>query len=106
MTTKTFLMAALLAVSVPAFAAGDASVGKKKAEPCKACHGEAGISISPEFPNLAGQHADYMVAALSHYKNGKRKNEIMKGQVANLSVKDIHDLAAYYSGLKGLTIKY
>jgi cytochrome c553 len=43
---------------------------------------------------------------LKHYKNGRRKNPIMQGQVANLSQKDIYDLAAYYASQKGLTIKY
>ena len=99
------LLAAL--VAAPAFAAsGDPDVGRKKSEPCKACHGEAGISPSPEFPNLAGQHADYLTASLNHYKNGKRKNPIMQGQVANLTARDIADLTAYYSRQPGLVVKY
>ncbi len=105
MNLKTILLAAMLAAAVPAFA-GDAGVGKKKSEPCKACHGESGISASGDFPNLAGQHADYMVHVLNHYKNGKRKNAIMQGQVANLSTRDIADLAAYYSSQRGLSVKY
>jgi len=106
---KTSLAAAaLLALfAAPSFAAGgDPEVGRKKSEPCKACHGEAGISASPEFPNLAGQHADYMIAVINHYKNGKRKNPIMQGQVANLTQRDILDLTAYYSRLPGLKTKY
>ena len=107
MTTRTILAAALLALAAPAFASsGNAENGKKKSEPCKACHGEAGISVSPDFPKLAGQHADYIVAVLGHYKNGKRKNPIMQGQVANLSLRDIQDLAAYFSSQKGLDVKY
>ena len=39
-------------------------------------------------------------------QNGKRKNPIMTGQVANLTPKDIADLAAYYSSLHGLSVKY
>ena len=100
---------AALALSIPALAfaaSGDPDVGRKKAEPCKACHGESGISASPDFPNIAGQHADYITAVLNHYKNGKRKNPIMQGQVANLSQKDILDLAAYYAKQKGLKIVY
>ena len=94
-------------IALPALAAsGNADAGRKKAEPCKACHGEAGVSASPEFPNLAGQHADYLAAALVHYKNGKRKNPIMQGQVANLSEKDMMDLSAFFASQKGLDIKY
>ena len=107
MTARILALACIALFTLPALAAsGDAEVGRKKSEPCKACHGEGGISASPEFPNLAGQHADYMMAALTHYKNGKRKNPIMKGQAANLSPKDILDLAAYFSREPGLQVKY
>jgi cytochrome c553 len=106
MDLKPILLAALLALALPALAKGDAEAGKKKSEPCKACHGEAGVSPSADFPILAGQHQDYITHVLNHYKNGKRKNAIMQGQVANLTPRDIDDLAAYYSGLKALDIKY
>jgi len=99
--------ALLLAASPLAFAAsGDASVGKKKSTPCQACHGNEGVSPSPDFPNLAGQYPDYLETALKHYKAGKRKNPIMAEQVKNLSDKDIMDLAAYYASLRALTVKY
>jgi cytochrome c553 len=105
MRIHAFFAASLFALSGAALAA-DPAVGKKKSEPCKACHGESGVSVSPEFPNLAGQSYDYMLAVLGHYKNGRRKNPIMQGQVANLSRRDMEDLAAYYASLKGLAIKY
>jgi cytochrome c553 len=101
MRIRALLAAVLVTLAAPAFAGGDPEVGKKKSEPCKACHGEAGISVSPEFPNLAGQNVDYMVAVLGH-----RKNPIMAGQVANLTPRDINDLAAYFASQKGLAIKY
>lgn len=98
---------AALALSAPAFAAkGNAEAGKAKAEPCKACHGESGSSATPDFPRIGGQHADYLAVALRHYKLGKRKNPIMAGQVANLSEKDMLDLAAWYASQAGLAIKY
>ncbi len=107
MRTPLLALALAASLALPALAAsGDADVGRKKSEPCKACHGEAGISPSPEFPNIAGQHADYLFAAITHYKNGKRKNPIMQGQVANLTTKDILDLTAYYSRLPGLKTQY
>ena len=104
---RSLVFLCLLAMAFPSFAAsGDAEAGRKKSEPCKACHGERGISASGDFPNLAGQNEDYLVAALNHYKNGKRKNPIMKGQAANLSPKDILDLAAYFAREQGLQVKY
>jgi cytochrome c553 len=107
MKLHTLLAASLILASGTALAAsGDPEAGRKKSTPCQACHGQNGMSVSPDFPNLAGQNADYMVHALRHYKNGKRKNPIMQGQVANLSDKDILDLAAHFSHLKGLQVKY
>ena len=109
MTARLALVAATLCLSlaVPAFgASGDAEAGSKKSTPCKACHGEKGISVGPEFPNLAGQNPDYLAVALRHYKNGKRKNPIMQPQAANLSDKDILDLAAYFSSQQGLQVKH
>lgn len=99
--------ALLLAASPLAIAAsGDASVGKKKSTPCAVCHGAEGVSPSPEFPDLAGQYADYLETALRHYKNGQRKNPIMAEQVKNLSRKDMLDLAAFYASRRGLQVRY
>jgi cytochrome c553 len=107
MMKRCLLAAILAALSVPSFAAsGDAEAGHKKSTPCAACHGAKGISVSPEFPNLAGQYPDYIQTALTHYKNGKRKNPIMQAQVANLTPKDIMDLAAYFSDQQGLQVKH
>jgi cytochrome c553 len=107
MKKNALVALAALALSAPALAAtGDPDAGKTKAEACKACHGETGMSVSPDFPRIAGQHADYIATVLRHYKAGKRKNPIMAGQVANLSEKDMADLGAYFSMQSGLAVKY
>jgi cytochrome c553 len=104
---KKILIASLVVLAMPAVASsGDSEVGRKKSGPCAACHGANGVSASPDFPNLAGQYEDYLAKALSHYKNGKRKNPIMQAQVANLTQKDILDLAAYFSSQKQLNVKH
>jgi len=105
-TAKIIAAAAFVAIALPAAAAGDAEAGKKKSAPCQACHGTNGMSVSPEFPNLAGQHREYLEHVLHHYKNGRRKNPIMTGQVANLTERDIADLAAWFSSQQGLNVKY
>jgi cytochrome c553 len=107
MTLNRLVLAALVSLSFSASAAsGDADVGRKKSAPCAACHGANGVSPSPEFPNIAGQYADYLQTALTHYKNGKRKNPIMQAQVANLTTKDMMDLAAYFASQKALQVKH
>jgi cytochrome c553 len=105
------LLAAIVLAALPLMASaagGNAEEGKKKSETCKACHGEGGAKpIQPEYPVLAGQHYDYLVAALSQYKAGKRKNPIMGAQAAALKPEDIRDLAAYFSSQPSdLKMKY
>ena len=104
---KTLVLAALLGLALPAAASsGDAEVGKKLSAQCAPCHGANGVSVSPAFPNLAGQYQDYIEKALSHYKNGKRKNPIMAQQVEKLTPKNMTDLAAYFSSQSGLSVKH
>ena len=85
---------------------GNAPPGKRKSKPCAACHGPDGNSVSPEFPKIAGQHYDYLVESLQRYKSGERKNPIMAPLAANLTRRDIEDLAAYHSQQEGLYTKY
>jgi cytochrome c553 len=69
----------------------------KAGQTCVACHGNDGIGILPEYPNLAGQHADYMEQALKAYRAGQRKNPVMGGMATALTDADIKELARYYS---------
>ena len=99
---RTLAILAMLAVSSLAHAAGNADAGKAKAaQVCAACHGADGAKpIAPENPILAGQYADYLVKTLKDYKSGKRANPIMQGFAGQLSVKDMEDLAAWFSSQK------
>jgi cytochrome c553 len=99
MKKLTLAVAATVLMASPVFA-GDAAAGKGKAMMCGACHGAAGISAIPTYPNLAGQKEAYLVMQLKAFKSGERNNAIMKGMVASLSDTDMADLAAYYASLK------
>ena len=88
-------------ISGAAFAA-NIEAGKEKAKVCAACHGADGNSAAADFPKLAGQHADYIVKSLQGYKSGTRKNPVMAPMGANLSQRDMEDLAAYFSHQQGL----
>jgi cytochrome c553 len=91
---KHFALIALLGLAVPAFAE-DVAVPEKAAT-CFACHGEGGRSTNGMYPVLAGQYPNYLEHALHEYKDGKRKNPIMSGQVTALSNDDIKALARYF----------
>jgi cytochrome c553 len=64
---------------------------------CVACHGADGVGILPEYPTLAGQHADYLEQALKAYRKGSRQNAVMNGMAGQLKDEDIRALAEYFS---------
>lgn len=91
------LAGALVTTSTIAWSAGDIDAGKAKAAMCAACHGPDGNSVNPQWPKLAGQHAEYLALAMKAYKSGERKNVIMAPMAAPLSDADIENLAAYFA---------
>lgn len=99
------ISAVLLAAANWAHAADTPGL-QEKLKVCATCHGENGISATADFPKLAGQHQDYLLRSLMDYKSGARKNPIMAGQVANLSRRDMQELASYYAKQPGLAFKY
>ncbi len=106
MPRTRFLMAAIAAAfATSALAAGDPAAGKHKNYQCMGCHGIAGWKTAfPEIyhvPRLGGQHAAYIVTALKQYKSGERDHLTMRAIAADLSEKDMEDLAAYYSQAAG-----
>lgn len=78
-------------------ATGNQAAGKKAAAACGACHGDTGVSGNPATPSLAGQDAEYLAAATLAYKSGVRKDESMKGPVAELDERAVKDIAAFYA---------
>jgi len=96
------LFALLLMVPGVILAKGDPAKGQEKAAVCEACHGKTGMSIDPNYPNLAGQHYSYLVKAMSDYRSGDRSNAIMASFAANLTNQDIEDLAAWFASQEGL----
>ena len=92
---------ALLLAGTPAIAA-DAAAGKQKSQTCAACHGPDGQGMPPDFPRLAGQYYDYLVHSIKAYQTGARKSPVMMPMVEKLTLRDIEDLAAYYSQQPGL----
>jgi cytochrome c553 len=68
---------------------------------CSSCHGMDGRSVSPTFPNLAGQQSDYLVAQLQAFRDHSRADPhahtYMWGMAARLTDPTIAGLAAFYS---------
>ncbi len=82
-------------------AAGDPRAGRRLAgAQCAACHGNDGIAVLPEAPNLAGQKAGYTAVQLQHYRSGERKHELMTVVSQALTDAQIADLAAWYEAIQ------
>ena len=92
------MMSALLGLSGSVLA-GDVEAGKAKAATCAGCHGAAGVSNNPLWPNLAGQQAGYLVKQMKDFRDGNRNDPMMSPMAKPLSDADIDNLAAYYNSL-------
>lgn len=89
----------LLLSSSMTFAGGDADAGRTKSEACLGCHGIPSYNnVYPTYhvPRLAGQHADYIVAALKAYRDGQRNHATMSPQAVSLSNEDMADIGAFW----------
>lgn len=104
MTPRLFIVVlawAAAGATAPA-AAADADAGRHKAGVCLGCHGIAGYTnVYPSYrvPKLAGQYAEYIVAALAAYRSGERAHPTMRAQAHKLDEPDSADIAAYFAAL-------
>ncbi|MCA1930398.1 cytochrome c [Rheinheimera sp.] len=98
MRVTPLILLVLVGFALPVLAQ-DAVAGKTKAAVCSACHGTEGISVLPDYPNLAGQKQKYLETSIKAYRDGMRKHAVMSPMAAGLSDTDILDLAAYFSNL-------
>ena len=79
---------------------GNASTGVPA---CQGCHGPAGAGIPAQYPRLAGQYADYLVAQLKAFKDGVRMNDpngMMRAVTGRMSEGEIRAVAEYAAGLR------
>ena len=82
---KPSILIRMTAVSLALFATGCGSIDRSRdlgnprvsavtlaQQVCSTCHGVTGNAVSPNFPNLAGQVAPYLVAQLDGFKSHNR----------------------------------
>jgi len=92
-----------LMVAGSAFAAdGDIERGRMLADTCEGCHAvDSYNNVYPTYhvPRIGGQSAEYLVEALTLYRDGNREHATMAAQAASYSDQDILDIAAYLSSV-------
>jgi len=71
--------------------------GKAAAAACAGCHGEGGISKMPGIPSLVGQEPKYLVAAMTAYKTGERKNDTMKAMMTPVPDANLDNIGLFYA---------
>jgi cytochrome c553 len=70
---------------------------------CAGCHGPAGAGVPAQFPRLGGQYAEYVVAQLTAFREGRRANDpnsMMRGVAAHMTDRQIRAVAEYAAGLR------
>ena len=99
--------AAPAASAAPAVAASPQVAALLTKGNCVSCHGSNfSAPIDPSYPKLAGQHADYLFAALKAYQTDHnplvgRNNAIMMGMARPFTHPEIKAIAAYLGSLPG-----
>lgn len=76
---------------------GDAD---RRLQACVNCHGPGGTGEPPAFPYLAGQHREYLAAALLQWKEGKRDTDSSRQMpeiAQRLDERDREAVAAYFA---------
>ncbi len=74
---------------------------------CVSCHGDNySKPIDPTYPKIAGQHPDYLYAALKAYRDDShatwgRANPVMAGMAKQFSNAELKAMARYIGGLPG-----
>lgn len=76
---------------------------KKGIPACAGCHGVAGAGLPAQYPSLAGQHPEYIVAQLQQFRDGTRVNDpegMMRVIAAKMTDKQMAAVAEYAAGLR------
>jgi cytochrome c553 len=90
----------LAAVLIGALVTGArAATYDEKLATCLACHGEKGISETPEVPSLAGMPADFTLIQLFLFRQGTRKIEIMNDLAKDMTDDDLRKFSDYFTKL-------
>ncbi len=98
------LMTMAIACVAPPLQAQEADAGRLATQVCASCHGPRGDSISPAFPKIAGQRAEYLESQLKAFRDRTRADPMaqayMWGMTSQLSDDSIKRLAVFYAGQK------
>ncbi len=64
---------------------------------CANCHGNTGISVKNDVPNLAGQNPSYLITQIDKFARGMRRYQYMQDSMKMLTEADKINLTVYYA---------
>jgi len=70
---------------------------------CAGCHSPNGIGIPPNYPRVAGQHSEYVLAQLRAFRTEERTrdpNNVMHMIASRMSEKEMRAVSEFISGLR------
>ena len=71
---------------------------------CASCHGEDGLTVSDQFPKLAGQSPAAIYKQLSDFRSGARVNDQMSPVAQSLTPDQLAQVASYFGHLRAGSI--
>lgn len=96
-TLRAFFSALLLAIVTAASA--QAGVFEERQEQCAQCHGENGVSKTPDTPSLGGQPELFVLYQLVAFRDGQRNVPVMNDMMKGMSDDDLYAAAAWIAKL-------
>jgi cytochrome c553 len=78
-------------------------IAAKGVAACASCHGPNGAGMPAQYPQLSGQHAEYIELQMKAFRDGQRVNDLggmMRSAAAKLTDREIQAVADYIAGLR------
>lgn len=66
---------------------------------CAGCHGEDGIALVEDVPNLAGENRVYIESQLKAFRSGQREHEVMTPIAQDLSEEEIREVSDWFASV-------
>lgn len=70
---------------------------------CAGCHSPNGVGIPPNYPRVAGQHSEYVLAQLRAFRTEERTkdpNNVMHMIASRMSEREMRAVSEFISGLR------
>lgn len=89
------LFVVFLALALAGASQAAEKVFPERKDQCLACHGEEGVSETPETPSLGGIDELYALLQLVEFRDGNRDSEAMRAIVEGMTDDDLRAAAAF-----------